>query len=168
MKKLLVVSLLACLLAVTLLPVSAASWTERISGGMSYAHPYGEFTVTLSAWESADGTYGGQGQYYYPPSDRTFHLKVNRICYGTVVDGTFAGQPYVVAIGPVFGQDGTEVNVGYGAIAVAEGDDSPDGVRVRFDETLAFVEGFCTMARVGANNVFPALVIDGNFNIRSK
>ena len=165
MRKLLVASLLACLVAVTLLPVCAASWTERISGGMSSAVPYGDFTVTLSAWDNGDGTFGGQGQYYYPPSDRTFHLKVSRICSGLVASGPFAGQPYVVAIGPVFGQDGTEVVNGYGAIAVAEGGTAGDGVRVWFDRTLEVVEDFC---EAGAYDSFPAIVNDGNFNIRSK
>ena len=166
MKKTSLISLVVILaLLVLTIPAGAAGWTERISGGMSYATPYGAFTVTLSAWENADGTFGGQGQYYYPPIDRTFHLKVQKVCTGTVQAGPYTGQPYAIGIGEVFGQDGTEVSVGYGAIAVAEGDESGDGVRVWFDMTWDIVNAFCES---GANNSFPAKVVDGNFNIRSK
>ncbi len=169
MKKLLVVILLACLMAVTLLPVSAAAagWTKRINGEMLSAVNYGEFHVMLSAWDKGDDTYGGQGQYYYPPIDRTFHLKVSRVCSGEVTNGPFTGSPYIVAIGSIFLQDGTEPQAGggFGAIAVAEGGTAGDGVRVWFDETLPVVEAFCEN---GAYDSFPARVMDGNFNIRTK
>ena len=166
MKKriLITIFILIAILAITI-PASAA-WSERISGGSSYASPYGPFTVTLSAWENTDGTFGGQGQYYYPPLDRTFHLKVQKVCTGVVGgSGPYAGQPYAVGIGEVFGQDGTEVSVGYGAIAVAEGGDYGDGFRVAFDKTWDFVDTWCNN---GAEYKFPARVVDGNFNLRSK
>jgi hypothetical protein len=143
------------------LPASAASWAERISGGSSYAAGYGEFTVTLSAWEKVDGTYGGEGQYYYPPLNRTFHLDVTRVCFGEL-----GGAPYAVAIGTVRGQDGTEVtDGGWGGIAVLEGGDAGDRFRVWFDRTESVMNAWCEN---GAYGTFPALVVDGNFNIRSK
>jgi len=165
MKKLAILVALLVVLVVAV-PASAASWTERISGGMSYAYPYGEFTVTLSAWQKADLTYGGEGQYYYPPLNKTFHLDVTKVCVGTVSSGPYAGAPYAVGMGTVRGQDGTVVSGdGFGAIAVAEGGDAGDGVRVWFDMTKAVIDAFCD---AGAYDSFPARVVDGNFNIRSK
>lgn len=139
--------------------VSAGGWTDRISGGSSYSLNYGEFTVTLSAWQKDDGTFGGEGQYYYPPLNRTFHLDVTHVCFA-------ADQSWAVAIGPVRGQDGTEVTgEGFGAIAIKEGGDEPDRFRVAFDQSEAFVQAWCEN---GAYGTFPAIVQDGNFNIRSK
>ena len=165
MKKhiLITIFIVIAILAITI-PASAA-WSEKISGGSSYSSNYGPFTVTLSAWENSDGSFGGQGQYYYPANGRTFHLKVQKVCAGTVPSGTYAGQPYAVGVGEVFGQDGTSVNVGYGGIAVVEGGQSGDAFRVAFDETLTFVNNWCES---GAGYLFPAKVLDGNFNIRSK
>ncbi len=166
MKKLLVVILLACLIAVTLLPVSAANWTERISGGMSSAVGIaGEFTVTLSAWDNGDDTYGGQGQYYYSGNGNSFHIKVSHICTGIVASGVFAGQPYVVAIGPIFEQDGTDVSYEYAGIVVAEGGTEGDGIRVPTFASASEALSFCNRA---TQTSFPATVNDGNFNIRSK
>ena len=145
-------------------PVSAA-WTERISGGSSYSSNYGEFTVTLSAWQNSDGSFGGQGQYYYPPLERTFHLEVTKVCTGIVPSGEYAGQSYAVAVGPIKGQDDTEVNIGFGGIAVVEGDEAGDAFRVAFDETSEYVINWCEN---GAEAHFPAKVLDGNFNIRTK
>jgi len=166
MKKRYVVFLVIVASLLITIPVSAA-WIEKISGGSSYSSNYGPFTVTLSAWENVDGSFGGQGEYYYPPLNRAFHLVVTKICTGTVenTSSPYDNQPYVVAIGTVKGQDGTEVSVGYGAIAVAEGGDYGDGFRVAFDQTYEFVDNWCEN---GAEGKFPAHVEDGNFNIRSK
>ena len=139
-------------------PVSAA-WTERISGGMSYSS-IGEFTVTLSAWENSDGSYGGQGQYYYPGNGNTFHLEVEKICTGTAN----SGQPYVIAIGPVKLQDGTVFEKEYGAIAVVEGGEAADRVRVKLYSSFETADAFCTGGDPGAS----VQVLDGNFNIRGK
>lgn len=160
MKKRLSVALVALLvLSATAATVSAGGWTERISGGSSYSENYGEFTVTLSAWQKADGEFGGEGQYYYPPLERTFHLDVTKVCFAD--DSSWA-----VAMGTVRGQDGTEVTgEGWGAIAVLEGGDQPDRFRVAFDKSESFVADWCDQ---GAYGRFPAIVQDGNFNIRSK
>jgi hypothetical protein len=161
MKKITLVLILTVLVVTMATPVGAAGWTKRVSGGCSYASPYGEFTVTLSAWEKADGTYGGEGQYYYPPLERTFHLDVTRVCFGMLGDA-----PYAAAIGTVRGQDGTEVtDGGWGGIAVLEGGDAGDRFRVWFDVTQERADYFCES---GAEHSFPALVVDGNFSIRTK
>jgi hypothetical protein len=139
----------------------AGGWTKRVSGGMSYASPYGEFTVTLSAWDNGNETNGGQGQYYYPPLDRSFHLKVSELCTGQLPDG-----PWAVAIGKVSGQDGTEVTGdGYGAIAVIDRGKAGDGVRVAFYPSIENLEGWCDNRAEGK---LPAKVVDGNFHIRSR
>lgn len=140
-------------------PVSAA-WTERISGGMSYSS-IGEFTVTLSAWDNGGGDFGGQGQYYYPGNGNTFHLEVEKICTGTAN----SGEPYVIAIGPIKLQDGTVLGgAEYGAIAVVEGGEAADRVRVKVYSSLEDANAFCTGGDPGAS----VKVLDGNFNIRSK
>lgn len=164
-KTLLVTVILLISLLLATIPAGAASWKVKVTGGMSYAMPYGEFTVTLSAKENVDGTFKGQGQYYYPPANRTFHLKVKKLCTGIVPSGPYDGQQYAIGVGKVFGQDGTNVINGFGGIAVAEGGNSGDGVRVTFDKTWAEVEDWCDS---GAGSLFPAKVVDGNFNIRSK
>jgi hypothetical protein len=161
MKKLACLLIAVMVVLVAAMPVGAGGWTERISGGSSYAEPYGEFTVTLSAWEKVDGTYGGEGQYYYPPINRTFHLDVNRVCFGEI-----GGAPVAAAIGTVRGQDGTEVtDGGWGGIAVKEGGDAGDRFRVWFDKEESAMNAWCEALAYGT---FPALVVDGNFNIRSK
>lgn len=159
MRKRLSVALVALLaLSAMAATVSAGGWSERISGGSSYSENYGEFTVTLSAWETEDG-YGGEGQYYYPPLDRTFHLDVEKVCFGP-------NQEWAAAVGPIRGQDGTEVMDGaWGGIAILEGGDAADRFRVGFNETKSEMEDWCN---AGAYGLFPAIVEDGNFNIRSK
>lgn len=152
----LLVSLLV--LSAMVVTVSAQGWTKMVTGGCSYTTNYGEFTVTLSAWQRGE-TFGGQGQYYYPPLDRAFHLEVEQVCFAEDLS-------WAVAIGPVRGQDGTEVTgEGFGAIAIKEGGDQPDRFRVAFDKSEAFVQEWCEN---GAEGTFPAIVQDGNFNIREK
>jgi hypothetical protein len=161
MRKLVVVATAVLIVLLAVVPALAGGWTERISGGSSYSLNYGEFTVTLSAWQKEDGSYGGEGEYYYPPLNRKFHLDVTRVCFGT-----YSGKPYAVAMGTVRGQDGTEVpGEGYGAIAVLDGIDEPDRFRVWFDVSEAAAIGFCEN---GAYGLFPAIVQDGNFHVRSK
>ena len=118
----------------------------------------GELTVTLSAWDNGDGTYGGQGQYYYPPTGNTFHLEVEQLCTGYI-----SGQPYVIAVGPVKLQDGTFTQE-FGAIAVVEGGEANDKIRVLLFDSFAQAQGYCVSGNPGAT----VEVIDGEFNIRSK
>lgn len=160
-KKLIFILVLLASLLITI-PVGAA-WSEKITGGTSLTS-LGPFTVTLSAWENADGTFGGQGQYYYPGNGNTFHLVVEKICTGTVPSGTYTGNPYVVAVGPIKEQDGTDFTGDYGLISIAEGGDYGDGIRVLVGSQGA-MEYQCS---IGAGFSYPARVIDGNFNLRSK
>ncbi|MEN8251814.1 MAG: hypothetical protein ABFS32_23035 [Bacteroidota bacterium] len=160
-KKLIFILVILVSLLITI-PAGAA-WNEKITGGTSFT-TMGAFTITLSAWENADGSFGGQGQYYYPGNGNTFHLVVEKLCSGTVLYGGLSGQPYVVAIGPIKDQDGTEMWGDYGLIAIAEGDDAGDGFRVLVGSKSS-MEYQCTK---GANWTYSPRVIDGNFNIRSK
>jgi hypothetical protein len=158
-KRLSVGLLVLVVICATATTVGAGGWTERISGGSSYSTNYGEFTVTLSAWQKADGGFAGEGQYYYPPLNRTFHLDVMQVCFAPDLS-------WAAAIGTVRGQDGTEVTGGgWGGIAILEGGDGPDRFRVWFDREQAAMEAWC---QAGAYGSFPAAVEDGNFNIRSK
>jgi hypothetical protein len=167
MKKITLVLILTVLVVTMAMPVGAAGWTRRVSGGMSYADYGGvkEFTVTLSAWEKADGTCGGEGEYYYEPNGQKFHLDITKVCFGMVSSGTYAGAAYAVGIGTVRAQDDGTFG-GYGAIAIAEGGETGDGIRVLADMAENDPRTSCTYWVT--NTGFPALVLDGNFNIRSK
>ena len=88
-----------------------------------------------------------------------------RVCFGTVSGGLYSVASYAVGIGPIRAQDdGT--HGGYGAVAIAEGGDCGDGVRVLANLAEDASETTCTF---WANNTsFPAQAVDGNFNIREK
>jgi hypothetical protein len=154
MKKVASVVILMLLVVAMVVPVSAAGWDKRVSGG-AYATAGGiDFTVTLSAWEKPDGTFGGEGQY--ARDDLTFHLDVTKVCFSTDLDAA-------AAIGTVRRQDGGPLSSLWGGIAVKD-DGSGDRVRVRInlDETEA--AGFCS----SLGGSYPGTVLDGNFHIRSK
>jgi hypothetical protein len=168
MKRLAYLMIALLVVLVVALPASAAGWSQRVSGGMSYAYYGGaleKFTVTLSAWEKADGTHGGEGQYYYEPSGIRFHLDVTQTCFGTVSGGAYDGAAYAVGIGTVRAQGGSPVG-GYGAIAVAEGGKAGDGVRVKVNLESTTLETTCSFW--AGNSSFFARAVDGNFHIRSK
>jgi hypothetical protein len=143
------------------IPAGAASWEEKVTGGASYTAPYGEFTVTLSAQGSQSDGYKGEGQYYYPPLNRSFHLNVEDACIDPVA-GT------ATAWGPVKGQDGTAD--GYGFLSVQDNDDAADRFRAGYvagGTQAADLQGFIDQQCTGAA-IFPAVVLDGNFSVRSK
>lgn len=160
MSKKLSIILVLCALLIFALPVSA-DWTERINGEMSVSS-IGPFYVNLSAWDGGDGTFGGQGEYYYPTSGVKWHLKVTEVCSG--VNGL--GQPYIVAIGPISEQEGTDVWYTHVAIAITERGEAGDGIRVPTFSSLEAAEAYCHNAV--ASGLGGVVVVEGNFNIRTK
>jgi hypothetical protein len=164
MKKIALLVSVLLLALVVVIPVAAGGWTNRVSGGMSDSSPYDGLTVTLSAWQTTDGAWGGQGEYYYPGNGNNFHLEVTKVCFGTWAGGNYDGKPYAVGIGALKYQAGS-ISAPYAAIAVVDGGKAlPDGVRVLAFETYAAAETYCGRGNPGVG----ATVVDGNFNIRAK
>jgi len=161
MSKKISIILVLCAILVLVSPVSA-DWTERINGQASAVTTYGEFYLNISAWDGGDGTFGGQGEYYYPGNGNKFHLKVEEVCSG--VNGL--GQPYIVAIGPISEQEGTEMGFTYASFSITDRGELGDGIRVlaytSHDAALNYCHNAVAMGLVAAN------VTEGDFTIRTK
>ena len=163
----LVLLMVVVLLTALVAPAHVASWSEKITGGGQAVFGSGtnetSFSITVSAWETDDGSAAGQMQYsrvdqYYP--DLSVHAKVQ--CVGIHEDGTIA-----VVAGPADVQNDPAGQINPDEWMVVEilegGVGSGDSVRVRFmPETAA--RNVCEKP----SYIFPGLIYDGNFNIRSK
>lgn len=138
------------------LPVGAASWTDKVTGGGQAASGGIDFSITVSASDV-----GGQMQYSrfgQAVADLSMHATVE--CVNVAGDGSYA-----VAAGPAFAQDDPSGAVFAGAwmqVEVWEGGiGSGDRVRVRLLSKA-------TADDCAASGSYPGVVWDGNFNIRSK
>ena len=153
----LVLLMVVVLLTALVVPAHVASWSEKITGG-GQAFAGVTFSITVSAWTTADGSDAGQMEY--SRSNLSIHAKVQ--CVGIHDDGTVA-----VVAGLADVQNDPDGIVGTGEWMVVEilegGIGSGDRVRVRLMSETA--------ARFACENpsyIFPGLIYDGNFNIRSK
>lgn len=154
-RKPIVLVLVVALLLLLALPVAAAGWQARVTGGgeaMAGATP---FSITTSAWMDAGGNAAGQIQY--TRSDLAFHAAVE--CMGVFDDGDVA-----VAAGPAWAQEGSIAAGAWAVVEINEGGiGSGDSVRVRL-MSEAGAQDVC----VNPSGSFPGTIYDGNFNIRLK
>lgn len=140
------------------LPVGAASWAHKVTGGGQASAGGIDFSITVSAWKDGDGASAGNIEYDRPGVN--FHAKVECM-------GVFDGGSKAVAAGPGWNQEGTSwlnegnwviVNVHEGGVGAG------DEVRV-YQGSSENAMASCSDGPVGG---FPGTVFDGNFNIRSK
>jgi len=152
------VPILAIVLLIALVVPAHAAWSEKITGGGQAIAGGTYFSITVSAWTTAEGEDAGQMEY--SRSNLSIHAKIQ--CVGIHDDGTVA-----VVAGPADVQNDPDGLVGTGAWMVVEilegGVGSGDRVRVR----LMSREDACSVCGTPSHS-FPALIYDGNFNIRSK
>lgn len=163
-------STIILLLTITI-PSAAGNggWSKRVTGGMTDSVANFPLIFSINARENFDGTFGGQGQFYIVGAK--YHLKVTKLCTGVVPPGyEYTGHEYVVVIGELFGQDGTEVDEGYGGISIVEGGSSKsDAVRWAFDRQHSTMRIFCDDVFLAPSYYsFTFEVQNGNFNIRSR
>jgi len=152
----LVLLMVVVLLTALVAPAHVASWDDKITGGGQAIN----FSITVSAWTTEEGD---AGQMEYSRSNLSMHAKVERVeiyyCNGNVA---------AVVAGPVDAQydpDGyIPSNGDWMVVQILEGGvGSGDRVRVQViweeDVDAKFETPEC---------IFPGLILDGNFNIRSK
>jgi hypothetical protein len=158
-----VIVILVVLLLIVVLPISAASWSNKVTGGGQAAAGGVDFSITTSAWNDGNGHVGGQMQYSrYDQTlpDLSMHGKVE--CFNVFEDGAVA-----VAAGPAKAQYDPGGAVGSDDWMVVEiregGIGAGDEVRVRLMSD-SDVQDVCD----SPSGIFPGLVYDGNFSIRSK
>jgi len=149
------VPILAIVLLIALVVPAHAAWSEKITGG-GQAIAGGYFSITVSAWTTAEGEDAGQMEY--SRSNLSIHAKIKCVCiYGDVA----------VVAGPADVQNDPDGIVGSGAWMVVEilegGVGSGDKVRVRLKSEVV-ARDICE----NPSYSFPGLIYDGNFNIRSK
>ena len=156
MKRFLVPILVVVLLIALVVPAHVASWSEKITGGGQASAGGTCFSITVSAWSTAEGEDAGQMEY--SRVGLSMHAKIQ--CVSIHDDGTVA-----VVAGPADAQN--DSIIGEGAWMVVEilegGVGSGDRVRVRLMSEEA-ARNVCD----NPSNSFPGLIYDGNFNIRSK
>jgi hypothetical protein len=162
-KKTLALAFVLAMVLAAAAPAGAASWSGKVNGGSSYATPYGEFTVTLSAFSRTDGTATGQGEYSYPPLNRAFHLEVEGICLSSA-----GGYPTATAWGPARGQDGTAD--GYGMLSIRDRGDMADQFRAGYAAGATDASSLQSVIdqQCFGSAIFPATVVDGSFHITSR
>jgi hypothetical protein len=141
------------------LPAGAASWAEKVTGGGQGMAGGVHFSITVSAWDGPAGQmeYSREGQSL---PDLSMHGTVE--CLGLFSDNTVA-----VAAGPASVQYDPAGLIGPGDWMVVEisegGVGYGDRVRVRLmSENAALAT--CNQP----SGLFPGLIYDGNFNIRTK
>jgi len=143
-----VLLVMIALLSLTI-PVGAAGWSEKVTGGGEAMAGKTPFSITVSAWKDEMGNTAGQIQYSRPAL--TFHASVKCLCL-------YEDENVAVVAGPV------RKSSSWAVVEVLEGGvGSGDRVRVRL-----MAEAAARAACASPSGSFPGVIYDGNFNIRTK
>ena len=162
----LVLLMVVVLLTAIVAPANVASWEEKITGGgQAFAGVY--FSITVSAWTADEGgAAGGQMQYSRVGQsipDLSVHAKIQ--CVG--IHYLANGDVVAIVAGPADVQNDPNGQIGSGDWMVVEilegGVGSGDRVSVRLYSELDALDR-CE----NPSGSYPGLIVDGNFNIRSK